>query len=301
MIQLIAALQPLVIGAVLIWSARIKLFSRHAASNAGRSALVSLIGQERALPAYRLLGGIELAIGILLVLPPALAVEAAAATTLAVGFTGYLYYAHTRTPDASCGCMSARRTPVSWRSFLRAGFLVVAGLIATTVTADLPRALAAHPMAGTGLLLAEAATVIALSPELDDKWLLPLRRLRARLTHPLVGGTGIPLLSTVQQLQESAAYRQVAALLTSDVREHWDDAEWRFVCQSARYQGRLATAVFAVPLPRYEPDAVRVAIVDDATGVTVLAVESTVEPTTESTIDTSRAPDLPAADPAYAA
>src|SRR5262249_29435039 len=150
MIQLIAALQPLVIGAVLIWSARIKLFSRHAASNASRSALVSLIGQERALPTYRLLGGIELAIGILLVLPPTLAVEAAAATVLAAGFTGYLYYAHTRTPDASCGCMSARRTPVSWRSFLRAGFLVAAGLIATMVTADLPRALAAHPMAGAG-------------------------------------------------------------------------------------------------------------------------------------------------------
>jgi hypothetical protein len=155
-------------------------------------------------------------------------------------------------------------------------------------------------MAGAGLLLAEVATVIALSPELDYKWLLPLRRLRARLTHPLAGGTGVPLLSSVQQLQESTVYRQVAALLTSDVREHWNDAEWRFVCQSARYHGRLATAVFAVPLLRYEPDAVRVAIVDDATGVTVLAVESPVESPVESTIDNSEAPDLPAADPAYA-
>jgi hypothetical protein len=292
MIQLIAALQPLMIGAVLIWSARVKLLSRRAASNAGRSALVALIGQRRALPAYRVLGGIELTIGILLVLPPALAVEGAAATALAVGFTGYLCYAHARTPDASCGCMSARRTPVSWRSFVRAGFLVLAGLIASLVTADWPHSFATHPMAGAGLLLAEVATVVALSPELDDEWLLPLRRLRARLMHPLVSGTGVPLLSTVQQLQQSNAYRRVAAMLTSDVREYWDDGQWRFVCQSARYQGRLATAVFAVPLPRYEPPAVRVAIVDEATGVTVLALDST--------MDTSETPDRPVANPTYA-
>jgi hypothetical protein len=292
MIQLIAALQPLVIGTTLIWSARVKLFSRHAAANASRSALVPLIGQQRALPAYRLLGGVELAIGILLVLPPALAVEAAAATVLAVGFTGYLYYARTRTPDASCGCMSSRPTPVSRRSFLRAGLLAVAGLVATLVTADWPGSFATRPVASAGLLLAEMATVVALSPELDDQWLLPVRRLRARLTHPLVGGTGVPLLSSVQQLQQSTAYQRVAAMLTSDVREHWDEGEWRFVGQSARYHGRLATAVFAVPLLRHEPDAVRVAIVDDATGLTVLALGSTV--------DSSQASDLPARQPQLA-
>lgn len=287
MIQLIAALQPLMVGAVLIWSARVKLFGRLAAANADRSALASLIGERRARPAYRALGGVELAIGILLVLPPALAVEGAAATGLAVGFTGYLYYAHTRVPEASCGCMSSRRTPVSRRSFARAGFLVVAGLIATVVTAGWPHALATRPLAGTGLVLAELAAVVALSPELDASWLLPLRRLRARLTRPLPDGTGVPLLSTVQQLQQSSAYRRVAAALTSDVREYWDDGQWRFVSQSARYQGRPAVAVFAVPLARYEPDAVRVAMVDDATGVTVSGVGSTVDTT-------------PAAAPAYA-
>jgi hypothetical protein len=68
-------------------------------------------------------------------------------------------------------------------------------------------------------------------------------------------------------------YRRVAPLLSSDVREHWDDEDWRMVCHSARYQGRGATAVFAVPRLRYEPDAVRVAIVDDLTGVTLLNLE----------------------------
>ncbi|MFF5073456.1 hypothetical protein ACFY2R_20225 [Micromonospora olivasterospora] len=69
----------------------------------------------------------------------------------------------------------------------------------------------------------------ALSPELDRRWLLPLRQLRVRLTHPLRGGSGVPLLASVQQLQLSEAYRRVAPLLRSDVQEHWDDGEWRFV------------------------------------------------------------------------
>jgi hypothetical protein len=173
--------------------------------------------------------------------------------------------------------MSSRPAPVSRRSFGRAGFLVAAGLFATVVTADWPHALATHPLAGGGLLLAEFAVVIALSPELDREWLLPLRRLRARLTHPLTAGTGVPLLSSVQQLQQSPAYRRVAAALTSDVREHWDELEWRFVSQSARYQGRPAVAVFAVPLDRYQPEAVRVAVVDGATGITVFTTQSTVD------------------------
>ncbi|GAB3957201.1 hypothetical protein GCM10027614_71990 [Micromonospora vulcania] len=125
------------------------------------------------------------------------------------------------------------------------------------------------------MLLAELAVVVALSPELDHSWLLPLRRLRARLTHPLRGGSGVPLLATVQQLQLSDAYRRVAPLLRSDVREHWDDGDWRFVGHAARFQGRLVTAVFAVPLVDREPDAVRVAVVDDATGHTLLSLAGT--------------------------
>jgi hypothetical protein len=151
--------------------------------------------------------------------------------------------------------------------------LVLASLVAMFAAGDWLRAVASRPLAGVAVLLVEAAAAIALSPELDAQWLLPLRRLRARLTHPLRGGSGVPLLSTVQQLQQSGVYRRVAPLLSSDVREHWDDEDWRMVCHSARYQGRGATAVFAVPRLQYEPDAVRVAIVDDLTGVTLLNLQ----------------------------
>lgn len=293
MIQLMAALQPLLINAVLLWSARVKLIGRHAAAGAHRSALVPLVGERRAVPAYRLLGGVELTIGILLVLPPPLPIEAVAATGLATGFLAYLWYARTA-PDSSCGCMSARRTPVSWRGFARAGILVLGGLLATLAADSWASTVATHPVAGGAVLLAEAAAIIALSPELDAGWLMPLRRLRAHLTHPLTKGSGIPLLASVQQLQLSEVYRHVAALLTSDVREHWEDDQWRIVCYAARYQGRSATAVFAVPLLRHDPDEVRVALIDEATGVNLLNLDS---------ISDVAGPDADAAataDPAYA-
>ncbi|SBT44735.1 MauE/DoxX family redox-associated membrane protein [Micromonospora narathiwatensis] len=275
MIELIAALQPLVVGAVLIWSARVKLFSRHAAAAAHGSALVRLLGQRRALPAYRLLGGVELTLGALLLLPPVLRLEAVAATVLAVGFLGYLTYARRAAPTSSCGCLSARTAPVSGRSLARAALLVAAGGLAAVSPGGWSDALSERPLAGTVVLVAELAAVVALSPELDAAWLLPLRRLRARLTHPLRGGSGVPLLATVQQLQLSDAYRRVAPLLRSDVREHWDDGDWRFVGHAAQYRGRPVTAVFAVPLTDREPDAVRVAVVDDASGQTLLSLAGT--------------------------
>ncbi|GAB3153874.1 hypothetical protein GCM10027290_47480 [Micromonospora sonneratiae] len=272
MLAMIAALQPLLIGAVLLWSAQGKLLSRYAATGARRSALARLVGDERVVPAYRVLGGVELTLGALLLLPPTLTAEAVAATGLALGFLGYLGYAAKAAPTSSCGCLGARSAPVSWRGFARAGLLVVAGLLAMLAQGSWLTALTGRPLAGTTILLVEAAAVVVLSPELDQAWLVPLRQLRVRLTNPLAGGTGIPLLATVHQLQQSEAYRRVAALISSDVREHWDDDEWRIVCHAARYQGRLATAVFAVPRLRYEPDAVRVAIVDEATGVTLVNV-----------------------------
>jgi len=269
MFQLISAVQPLLVGVLLIWAASVKLFGRHAAATARRSALAPLIGEDRALPAYRLLGGVELGVGAMLVLPPAGWPEAGAAAFLTVGFLGYLTYARIAAPESSCGCLSAQRAPVTWRGLARAAVLVIAGGLAVAATDGWWTALAGQPLPGVTVLLAETALVVALSAELDAWWLLPLRRLRARLTHPLRGGFGVPLLASVQQLQRSDAYRRVAALLSSDVREHWDEGDWRMMSHTARYQGRPVTAVFAVPRLREDPDSVRVALVDDATGATL--------------------------------
>jgi hypothetical protein len=104
--------------------------------------------------------------------------------------------------------------------------------------------------------------MLLLSPEADHEWLLPLRRLYARMRpHPLAGlAYDLPLASTLRQLEASDAYRGIGTRLRSDVLEHWDEGEWRIVCYHA--DGHR-TAVFAVPRLRYDPDAVRIALVDD--------------------------------------
>ena len=52
----VAAVQPLLIGAILLWSSYGKLFAPTAEVTARRTALARLVGQERALPAYRAVG-----------------------------------------------------------------------------------------------------------------------------------------------------------------------------------------------------------------------------------------------------
>ena len=196
-----------------------------------------------------------------------------AAAALAIGFMGYLTYAVIAAPQASCGCLGASHAPVSWRSFARAGVLLLAALAAAVAGTAWWSAIRTARV--DAVLAAEAAMFVALSPELDQYWLVPLRKMRARLTNPLAGAPDVvPLHATVTQLQRSEAYRRVAALLASDVREHWDADEWRIRCYAARYQDRPATAVFAVPLLREDPAAVWVSFVNEEAALSEPALHS---------------------------
>jgi hypothetical protein len=260
MINWVFAAQPVLLGGVLLWAGGLKVLGRAAPVSARRSALATLVGPDRALPWYRVVGAVELGVALLLLLPPADPLEAVAAIVLFAGMLAYLGYARVAAPRSSCGCLGARHSPVRGRSFARAGVLLAAAGFALPAGQWWPGGLADRPLATVGLLAAEAALVVVLSPELDGAWLLPLRRFRLRLRHPLAGRPfEIPLESTVQQLHKSRTYAEVVELLRSDLLDHWDEGEWRILTYSARG----ATAVFAVPRLRYDPDAVRVVLVDD--------------------------------------
>jgi hypothetical protein len=84
----------------------------------------------------------------------------------------------------------------------------------------------------------------------------------------------MPLESSLQQLHSSPAYRQVGALLKSGLRETWDEEEVRVLCYTAEYEGKAATAVFAVPKQHYSPEDIRVALVDESTESTLLVLEN---------------------------
>jgi hypothetical protein len=267
MVGQLAAVQPLVIGGLLAWSSYGKLYGPDVDARARRTALSKLVGERHAGTAFRAVGVVELVIAAALLLPPLWVVETAAAVALAAGFVGYLVYARLVVPESSCGCMGSAATPVRWRSLARGGLLLAVSLLALTADADW-WSVARWAVA---VAVVEAMLFVALSAELDRYWLMPLRRLRVRLTHPLAGTASfeVPLAATQQQLMRSTAYQQVNPYLRSDIRDHWDEGDWRFVSYTAAYDERAATAVFAVPRLRYEPDEVRVAIVDDSSGETL--------------------------------
>ena len=268
-----ASVQPLLISVVLIWAGVVKLRGL-TPQQAKQNALSKIVGEERTSAAWRLVGGVELAIAAGLLLPPAHPVKAGSAVLLTLGFLGYLGYARVAAPESGCGCLSARPQRISWRSFARAGLLAATALV-TLVAADVwwGHAFTETPVSSGILLLGELAAFIALSVEFDRYWLVPLRKLKVRLTHPLAGAPQrVPLEHTVAQLQLSEAYRRIGASITSDVQDHWDEGDWRIVTYLLRQRdGKPATAVFAVPLDRYDPSAVRVALVDESRAEAALA------------------------------
>ncbi|MFI6497695.1 MauE/DoxX family redox-associated membrane protein [Nonomuraea typhae] len=253
--QGIAALQPYLIAAFLVWAALLKLLSRRMRAQAGRTALARLAGPARAVPLLRLVAVAELAVAGVLLAPPALPWEGTAAAALSTGFLVYLAYGALAAPDSSCGCLGAHGRPVEWRSFARAGLLMTMSAVAVAAG---PYAF--DPMSAA-VAAAQAAALLGLSPELDRHWLRPLRQLLVKVRAPLaVREPGaIPLETSLRLLYRSPAYCSASALLSSDIQDFWDDGGLRFASFAAR--GR--TAVFSIPLTGGLPADVRVALVEE--------------------------------------
>lgn len=214
--------------------------------------------------AYRAVGVVEVMTAAALLVAPSWAGGKIAACLLGLGFITYLAYARIAVPAGGCGCLGTRSVPITWRSFARAGLVLVAG--AASIIDDRPwRTVDARVSI---VVMAVAAVIfVGLSPELDIHWVIPLRRLRLRYgKHPLAGTvrTSIPLAATLYRLERSEAYRITAPLLRSGILDHWDTDGWRILTYGGRDEGRPVTAVFAVPLS-HEDNTVRVTVLDDMT------------------------------------
>ena len=246
---MLQTLAPLLVGVLFLVASRVKLLGRNTPEVARRSALRKLVGDERVVGVYRAVGAGEFVLGAVLVLPPSSAVEAGVATAACAGLLGYLGYARLKAPDSSCGCLSEKVAPVRWRSFARAALMLVTSALGLAAPGYWLGAVTGSPLATVGLLVGWFAVATALSEELDGYWLVPLRRLRVRLSHPLGRFVpGIPLVSTMDILYRSAEYRSAVGLIRSDVLEWWDEGAYRIVTFAARDGDAHATAVFAVPL-----------------------------------------------------
>jgi hypothetical protein len=273
LLRLVPEVTPLVLAGLLGWTGWVKLFGRQARRQAASSALGLLLRAPRAALALRAAGAAELAVAAALLAAPRSPVTAAATAALGACFTGYLGYARAHAPQSSCGCASARAAPVTWRSFARAGLVAAGGAGCLAAAHPWWSAAASRPAAAAATGLALTAAVAAASAELDDYWLLPLRRARDRLLPPrLARASGlVPVAATVELLEASLAWQVMAPVVRSGLADHWDSAGWRILRYSGIQAGpggpRPVSVLFAVDASATadgvtEP-AIRVSMVDE--------------------------------------
>jgi hypothetical protein len=282
MLSLLSASAAPVLGLLLAVGGAAKLFGRGTARQAAGTALVRLLGDAgRATSALRAVGAAELLIGAGLLAAPAPLAPGAATAALGAGFLGYLGYSRTAAPESSCGCTARDDSPITWRSFARAGLVLAGGAAAAASGQAWWAEAASHPLAAAGWAIAMAVVLAALSTDLDHLWLLPLRRARLKVFgHPLAGFSGgedgrerVPVAASVELLERSLAWQSAAPWVRSALLDHWDDGDWRILRFSGVQQGtdsaRPVSVLFALDA-RLSADtsaspAVRVAVVDDRT------------------------------------
>lgn len=259
---MLADLAPLLLGALLGGTGAAKLAGRPDPDSALAKAL-----PRWHRPLLRLLGAAELVLAAALLVRPVWTPAGWAAAALGAGFVGYLRWARSAAPGSSCGCTARSREPVGARSFARAWLVVAGGAAATRADRPWWTATVDRPVATAGIVLAAAAVLALLSPEL---WLLPVRRLRQRVrpAHAPVVGRTVPVAASVELLEQSLAWHTAAPVVRSALLEHWDDEGWRFLRFAGSRDGRPVTVLFALdPTASTETTAepaVRLSVLDDA-------------------------------------
>ncbi|WP_069816969.1 MauE/DoxX family redox-associated membrane protein [Streptomyces sp. TP-A0874] len=236
----------LALAGLLGWTGAVKLFSTGTARQAPRTALAVLLrSSERATLALRGVGGVELVLAAgLLTLPgtaaPGAALPGVGTAALGAGFLGYLAYGRAAAPESSCGCSANETAVITWRAFVRAGLVLVGGVVAALATVPWWTSIAERPVARLGLLAAAVGVLVVLSADLDRWWLLPLRRTRLRVFgHPLggtAGRTDVPVAATVQLLESSLAWQAASPVVRSGLLDHWEEDGWRLLQYSGVYE-----------------------------------------------------------------
>lgn len=270
-------LLPLILGALLAVSGGAKLPRRRAARQAAGSALERILPSNQAAAlALRGVGAVEIVLAAALLALPLSPATAAGVAALGACFTAYLGYAKVTAPESSCGCTSTRHTPITWRSFTRAGLVAVCGACLALARAPWWSVLAHRPVAAAAVLVLTVVAFGIVSGDLGQLWLVPLRRTRLRLFgHPLAGTSGeVPVAATVELLEASLAWRAAAQIVRSGLVDYWDSDGWRILRYSGVHNGpdgsRPASVVFALDATASADTTarpvVRVSVVDEESG-----------------------------------
>ncbi|MCL2552194.1 MAG: hypothetical protein FWE15_02890 [Actinomycetia bacterium] len=278
MIPIVSDLAPLVCGVLLAVTGASKLFGRRTAQLAANTVLVRVLNDgRRAGLALRAVGAAELAVAAALLAVPDTVAPGAATAALGAGFVAYLGYARATAPESSCGCSAKAEGPIGVRSFARAGLVLLGGAVAATASGPWWSEAGRRPGWSVAFVAAAAVLLCAVSADLDHLWLLPLRRLRIRVFgNPLAGAGGgpVPVVASVELLEQSLAWQAASPIVRSALLDHWDDEGWRLLRFAGVYEapGRGARPVnvlfaldLAASIDTTASPAVRVSVIDDDT------------------------------------
>ncbi|TDC75374.1 MauE/DoxX family redox-associated membrane protein [Streptomyces hainanensis] len=275
-IEPVAALCPPLVAAALAATGAAKLFAgRRLPARAAGTALPRLVGgPRRAAGVLRATGAAELALACWLLAGPGRAAAGVATALLGVGFLGYLTVARVAAPGSSCGCAANDRAPISWRAFVRAGAVTLAGAGAALATTPWWTAVAHHRVA------AGAALALGVAPLCRRPAGRALGRLRGRLfgsppAAPARAGGPVPFAASVELLERSRAWETAAPLIRSGLLDHWEEDGWRILHYAGarpdpdRGGERPVSVVFALDatadLDRPLGQAIRIGVVDRET------------------------------------
>lgn len=209
----------------------------------GATALSHFIRNSKGeLVAWRAIMVTEVAVGLLVLFArPELGGSAAA--LFMAGAAAYLAGALRFTPERRCGCLGGRE-PVSKRTLLRAVFLcLVASLYAVEVNG--PMRYVDDPLAWIGLAIFGAVVVVA-APETSDarSWLVDHHAWGACWQSPVD-----PDASRVLAMRTHAWKLLEPYLESSAPDRDWREGCWHYLGFPACWEGRRATATFALRLP----------------------------------------------------
>ncbi len=271
----IADVQAVVIGLLFLWAGSWKVFVPRAWHLAPQSALGSIL-RSRPLTqvAHGAEGSGEMAIALLLLLPPERWWAMRLASVFAVGFLVYLGVALRIVPEKICACMGGRVRKVSLQSFARAGLVLAFTFLGWAARTFWIARIVASPW--TVLIIGgEICALWLLSPEYG--WAGPKittrmwRRVRMTL-NPTCNDITIDWQMADFNVRRTAQFQALPTQMVT-ISDQWRDGCWGYIAYQIHYQGRPATAVFAIPA-LFDMRDVSATVIDDADDAIVLALAS---------------------------
>jgi len=162
----LADIQYWFLGIILLYSGVLKVFGKQSGVASTHSALkVILKNANLALILYKIVGFVELSVGVLLLVPIHYGWIIYLTTGLTICFVAYVLIALKKAPGMPCSCLGKHEQAISWRSLVRAVFFLALSVFGWKAKHLAIVGLLKAPYQSSLVLIFETLLFLYLSPE----------------------------------------------------------------------------------------------------------------------------------------